>query len=587
LVPRMSRTQRNAIVSPATGLMIFQDTPDSVGFYYYNGSAWTWILANSNADSLAWRTGGNTGTNPATKFIGTTDNVPLVIKTNNNPSMYLSTNRAIGIGTTVPGTGPGLWAKLDIRDEDGSASDVALTVAGGGYPVYNLIKQRGTLAAPATVLANDLLGEVNGQMYNGTGYYKAANILLQTDGTVAGDAPGRIRFNTTPAGSLLLLERMTIRANGNVGIGVALPTVLLDVNGNNGGTNSLQLRSGNNAGSFLSNQVLFGWAGTDSYRHAIKTRHNSGPTTDNSIDFYVWNQGVDASTAIGTKRVMTIDGNYKGMVGIGTSTPRSELHITDGSASLKNVTDAGNYGASLLITDNNIPRIYFEDAGQPTDKKLMGITSLGQNLSIGSLNDVGNTWDKQNILVANRDGKVGINMIPVNTLDVTGTTRFNGDFINQGAEGIHASAVQNVPFTNGVFNALNGTVTSITITDGFGVNNSAVFISAHARTFGGNLLGGTSSLGGYFMILQRDNNPAFTTAVNLTYTSDICYIRTPNGVSSASIGFGGGGHISYLDQSLAPGTYYYRLVLYPNGVGITSGTYDVYERDVSVIQIKR
>jgi hypothetical protein len=34
-------------------------------------------------------------------------------------------------------------------------------------------------------------------------------------------------------------------------------------------------------------------------------------------------------------------------------------------------------------------------------------------------------------------------------------------------------------------------------------------------------------------------------------------------------------------------TYYYRLTLYPNGVGITAGTYDVYQRDLAVIQIKR
>ena len=39
LVPRMTRTQRDAISSPATGLMVFQTT-DTTGFYYYNGSSW-------------------------------------------------------------------------------------------------------------------------------------------------------------------------------------------------------------------------------------------------------------------------------------------------------------------------------------------------------------------------------------------------------------------------------------------------------------------------------------------------------------------------------------------------------------------
>lgn len=186
-------------------------------------------------------------------------------------------------------------------------------------------------------------------------------------------------------------------------------------------------------------------------------------------------------------------------------------------------------------------------------------------------------------------GNVGIGTpLPIYKVHIVGNARIEGDFINQEVVGSHANAVQNVPFTNGVFNPINGTVTSITITDGNGVNNSGVFISGFARIFGGTLNGGNSSLGGYFLLLQRDVNPGFTAPINLTYTSGICYIETPNGVVSAAIGFGGGGHVSYTDNALVAGTtYYYRLVLYPNGVGITTGTYDIYERDLSVIQIKR
>jgi hypothetical protein len=43
LIPRMTQAERNAIVLPAMGLMIFQ-TDETVGFYYYNGSSW-WQLA--------------------------------------------------------------------------------------------------------------------------------------------------------------------------------------------------------------------------------------------------------------------------------------------------------------------------------------------------------------------------------------------------------------------------------------------------------------------------------------------------------------------------------------------------------------
>ena len=42
LIPRMTETQRDAIVSPASGLMIYQ-TDEVSGFYFYNGTGWAKI----------------------------------------------------------------------------------------------------------------------------------------------------------------------------------------------------------------------------------------------------------------------------------------------------------------------------------------------------------------------------------------------------------------------------------------------------------------------------------------------------------------------------------------------------------------
>src|SRR5215467_3925991 len=68
LISRMTKTQRDAIVSPATGLLIYQ-TNSTLGFYYYNGTEWTAVTQKSKGWSLT----GNSGTNPSTNFIGTTD----------------------------------------------------------------------------------------------------------------------------------------------------------------------------------------------------------------------------------------------------------------------------------------------------------------------------------------------------------------------------------------------------------------------------------------------------------------------------------------------------------------------------------
>src|SRR6476660_5281251 len=46
LISRMTLAQRNAIASPATGLMIYQ-TNNTPGFYYFSGTAWTAVTAKS------------------------------------------------------------------------------------------------------------------------------------------------------------------------------------------------------------------------------------------------------------------------------------------------------------------------------------------------------------------------------------------------------------------------------------------------------------------------------------------------------------------------------------------------------------
>ena len=47
----MTETQRDAISSPANGLMIYQ-TDGTVGFYYYNGSSWAEVAATSATYSI-------------------------------------------------------------------------------------------------------------------------------------------------------------------------------------------------------------------------------------------------------------------------------------------------------------------------------------------------------------------------------------------------------------------------------------------------------------------------------------------------------------------------------------------------------
>lgn len=116
LIPRMTRSERNAIPLPAMGLIIFQNGPDSVGLYYYTGIKWSWIFNTANSDSLVWKTGGNKGTTDINNFIGTTDNIPFNIRVNNNRAARIDhlagnaflgyqagNNNSTGIGNTANG----------------------------------------------------------------------------------------------------------------------------------------------------------------------------------------------------------------------------------------------------------------------------------------------------------------------------------------------------------------------------------------------------------------------------------------------------------------------------------------------------
>ena len=48
LAPRMTEAQKNAIASPATGLIVFQ-TNGTPGFYYFDGTGWLRIVSNTAA----------------------------------------------------------------------------------------------------------------------------------------------------------------------------------------------------------------------------------------------------------------------------------------------------------------------------------------------------------------------------------------------------------------------------------------------------------------------------------------------------------------------------------------------------------
>jgi len=203
-------------------------------FIKTGGTASQFLKADGSVDTNAYLTGlsgwglqGNGGTNPATDFIGTTDNQNFIVRTNSIPNLELKPD-----GTTL------LYAPA-IQGGNPSFTNV-------GFNTFNANNNYRW-----TVLTNGTINVTS--RYGGT-----LTTDIQGGGTNpfggASDAGGYYAIRTTPS----LLTRFVVANNGNVGIGSnTTPTDLLHVQGNVRITGAIKdsLNSAGTSGQILSSTV--------------------------------------------------------------------------------------------------------------------------------------------------------------------------------------------------------------------------------------------------------------------------------------------------------------------------------------------
>jgi len=215
------------------------------------------------SNSLAWLLGGNAGTDPATHFLGTTDDLPLVFRTNNTERLRILPDGSVGIGTDIPNAkthivGGPIWtsngwtkslalnnaAALELGY--GTSNRFGLGASGGNLYLFTTPVEDNSVAANYRMVVNGSNGNVGFGIVGATapfpvtvqtsipnyGFMHTAGAV--TVGTYANSTGGW--FGTYSNHPLFLYTNngeasMTVTTAGNVGIGTSTPAYRLDVSG--------------------------------------------------------------------------------------------------------------------------------------------------------------------------------------------------------------------------------------------------------------------------------------------------------------------------------------------------------------------
>ena len=325
LIPRIALTSTDVaapITAPVASLLIYNTanagsgtTAVTPGYYYWSGSSWVRMLTGSSLS--AWSLTGNSGTNPATNFIGTTDNQPLLFKVNGTPAGRLQYSR------TLFGVNAG-----------SSITSISPNEAFGGEALYSNTTGSRNTAIGFQSLFNNTSGNENVALGN-------SSLASNTSGS-----------NNIGIGMFSLLTN-TI---GHHNIAIGQQALGNNIRGNFNTVIGIDALSSDSLGN--QNTAIGYRADYSNFTGSSNTSIGASSGTANGVSNAT---AVGSNAFVGCNNCLVLGGTapfYAVNVGIGTQTPTAILHIQgQGNGALK---------PQLLLTENvylNPVRIDMKNTG--------------------------------------------------------------------------------------------------------------------------------------------------------------------------------------------------------------------------------
>lgn len=230
LPPRMTTAQRDAIASPATGLVIFNTSTGQ----HEGRTASGWVALGSSGASSLWTASGN--------------------------DIYNSNSGNVGIGTSNPssklhlfgplriGSGDSVSTRVDLHRVDSGSRTAALGYLAANNSLYLSNDEGGSILfrIGGTNYAAMQSGGANGVFTlfgtNPTALFQGSIPSLSLKTTQSGNREWRLAGGYVSASTFSLVDatagqaRMTVDSSGRVGIGMTPTTYALEVSGGAGKT---------------------------------------------------------------------------------------------------------------------------------------------------------------------------------------------------------------------------------------------------------------------------------------------------------------------------------------------------------------